>query len=144
LRVEIQEGFPKTEVLIKCQEITEEVRSLEVLIQNSDQKLICIQGQKKHLVDKHDILYLESVDKSCFVYTMDEVYEINLKLYELEELLGAVGFFRSAKSQIINIAKIKTLCPDFGGRLEVELENDEKVIISRQYAKIFKERIGLK
>ena len=67
-----------------------------------------------------------------------------MKLYELEEILGPIGFFRNAKSQIINIAKIKSLCPDFGGKIEAEMENGEKVIISRQYSKRFKERIGLK
>ena len=144
MKIEIEAGYPDIAILIKCPAITEEIRKVEALLSNSKQKLFCIQNQKKRLVDKQDVLYVESVDKRSFLYTADEVYESNLKLYELEELLDPSGFFRSAKSQIINIAKIKSLCPDFGGRIEVEMENGEKVIISRQYAGGFKERIGLR
>ena len=144
MKVTIQEGFPHTEVVIQCPETTEEIQKLETLLSNSGIKLLCTQDHKKQFVDKQDIFYIESVDKRSFVYTAEAVYETNLKLYELEEMLEPFGFFRNAKSQIINIGKIKSLCPDFGGRIEVEMENGEKSIISRQYAKLFKERIGLK
>jgi len=144
LKLTIQEGFPVIEVVIKCPEITEEIQKLEALLSNTSSKLLCTQDHKKRLVDRQDIFYIESVDKRAFVYTASEVFETNLKLYELEEMLEPFGFFRNAKSQIIHIGKIKSLCPDFGGRIEVEMENGEKSIISRQYAKLFKERIGLK
>ena len=144
MRVEVCEGFPDTVVIIQCPEITDEIQKLKTLLLGGGQKLSCTKNYKTQLVDERDVLYIESVDKQCFLYTTDEVYETNLKLYELEEMLSAAGFFRSAKSQIINIAKIQSLCPDFGGRIEVKMENGEKVIVSRQYAKQFKERIGLK
>ena len=131
-------------VIIRCSEITDDIRKLEVLLLGSCQTFSCTKNYKTYLIDRRDVLYIESVDKQCFLYTTDEMYETNLKLYELEEMLDPFGFFKNAKSQIINIAKIKSLCPDFGGRIEAEMENGEKVIISRQYAKQFKERIGLK
>jgi len=131
-------------VIIQCPEITDEIRKLETLLLASSQKISCTKNYKTHLVDRRDVIYVESVDKQCFLYTANEMYETNLRLYELEEMLDVAGFFRNAKSQIINIAKIKSLCPDFGGRIEAVMENGEKVIISRQYAKQFKERIGLK
>ena len=144
MKVTLHEGFPETQVIIQCDEITDEIRKLETLVLSGNQKLSCTKNHKTQLVDRHDVLYIESVEKQCFVYTADDVCETNLKLYELEEMLDTAGFFRSAKSQIINIAKIKALCPDFGGRIEAEMENGEKVVISRQYAKQFKERIGLR
>ena len=144
MKLTVQEGFPIIEIVIKCPEITEEIQKLETLLSNCGSKLLCTQNHKKQFVDKLHIFYIESVDKRCFVYTADEVYETNSKLYELEEMLEPFGFFRNSKSQIINIGKIKSLCPDFGGRIEVEMENGERGIISRQYAKLFKERIGLK
>ena len=144
MKVTLNEGFSETAVIIQCPEITDEIRKLKTLVLGSSQKLSCTKNYKTQLVDRHDVLYIESVEKECFVYTADEVYETNLKLYELEEMLDDAGFFRNARSQIINIAKIKSLCPDFGGRIEAEMENGEKVIISRQYAKQFKERVGLR
>jgi len=50
---------------------------------------------------------------------------------------------RASKSMIINLDMIKYLSPAFGGRFEALLENDEKVIISRQYVPVLKERLGL-
>jgi len=72
------------------------------------------------------------------------VYELPLKLYELEEILASAGFIRSAKSQVLNLYKIDSLCPDFGGRIEVTMQNGERLIVSRQYAKQLKERLGIK
>jgi len=144
LKVALREGFPETTVVIHCTEITDEIRRLEMLLLGDSNKLACTKNHKTQLIDKRDVLYIESVDKQCFVYTSEDVYETNLKLYELEEMLDEAGFFRNAKSQIINIAKIKSLCPDFGGRIEAVMDNGEKVMISRQYAKQFKERVGLR
>jgi len=144
VKVTVREGFPEVEVLIQCPEATEDIRRLEALVLNSSPKLLCTKDDRAQPVDRREILYIESVDKRCFVYLTDEVFETDFRLYELEEMLDAAGFFRSAKSQLINIGKLKSLCPDFGGRIEAELENGERVIISRQYAKAFKERIGLR
>ena len=144
MKVTVREGFPEVEVLIQCPEATEDIRRLEALVLNSSPKLLCTKDDRAQPVDRREILYIESVDKRCFVYLTDEVFETDFRLYELEEMLDAAGFFRSAKSQLINIGKLKSLCPDFGGRIEAELENGERVIISRQYAKAFKERIGLR
>ena len=109
-----------------------------------DKKFSGVQNGQTHMIDKQEILYFESVDKRCFIYTANETYETSMKLYEIEEYMPETGFFRSSKSQIINIFKIASLCPDFGGRIEVIMENKEKLIVSRQYAKLLKERLGLK
>ena len=143
MKIEIQEGHNAIEVIIKCPEVTETVIRMKSLLYNCDQRLSCIKDGVTHLINKHDVFYFESVDKRCFSYTANDVYEIPLRLYELEELLSDNGFIRSSKAQILNIAKIKTLCPDFGGRLEVVMENEETLIVSRQYSKLVKERLGL-
>jgi len=142
--VEIQEGYPDIEVTIKCPAESEEVRKIAALLRTDDRRLPGSRDGVTALIDRRDVLYCESVDRRCYLYTADAVYETALKLYELEDRLADAGFIRSAKSQILNIAKLASLCPDFGGRLEVRLENGEKLIVSRQYAKNLKVRLGLK
>ena len=142
--VKIQEGFPNIEVIIKCPKQTDEIHRIEALLHGTDQKVSCKKDGVTHLIDKRDILYFEAVDRCCFLYTAENVYETSLKLYEIEEMFEAAGLIRIAKSVILNIAKIKSLCPDFGGRIEVTMENDYKLIVSRQYAKILKEKVGIK
>lgn len=83
------------------------------------------------------------MDQKVFAYCEKEVYEVKSKLYELEEELNAASFMRAAKSTILNLDKIKSLSPAFGGRFEALLKNGEKVIISRQYVALLKERLGI-
>jgi DNA-binding LytR/AlgR family response regulator len=63
------------------------------------------------------------VDKHNFIYTENDIFETSLKLHEIEEIFPNTGFLRNSKSQIVNIAKIQSLCPDFGGRLDLTLKN---------------------
>ena len=144
MKVQIQEGFSDLEIIIKCPKDTEEIRRIETLLHGYKQRISCTKNGIVHLIDKHEVIYFESVDRSCFLYTVDNVYETSMKLYEIEEVLTEKGFLRSSKSQIINIAKIESLCPDFGGRIEAIMENGYQIIVSRQYAKQFKERMGIK
>lgn len=144
MEIQIQEGFPSLEIIIKCPKASEEIHKMVSLLQNHEQKLLGKKDGMTSLIDKQDVLYFESVEKHCFIYTAADVYETDLKLYELEDRLTDAGFFRSSKSQILNIVKITSLCPDFGGRMEVIMENGERSVVSRQYAKRLKERLGIK
>jgi len=144
MKIEIQEGFADVEVIIKCPEVTEKIRRMASLLQGCEQKLSGIMDGAMHLIDRQDVYYFESVDKRCFIYTAKDVFETALKLYEIEEMLAEAGFFRNGKSQVLNMAKIASLCPDFGGRIEAVMENGEKLVVSRQYAKALKERLRIK
>lgn len=144
LRIEVHEGFPDTEIHINCPQVSDEIRKIEVMLKSCDKKLAGTKNDQTHMIDKRDVLYFESVDKQCFFYTINETYETPLKLYEIEAQLSGIGFFRCSKSQIVNISMIASLCPEFGGRIEIVMENGEKLIASRQYARALKERLGLK
>ena len=132
------------EIVIKCPENTDEIKKIAAMLQSREKKLTGVKDGQTFLIDKQDVLYFESVDKRCYLYTAQDVYETPLRLYEIEETLTNEGFFRCSKSQIANISKFKSLCPDFGGRIDVTLANGEKLIVSRQYSKLLKERLKLK
>jgi len=144
LDINVLEGFPRTEIEIRCAENSDEVQKIVAAIRGCEKKLSGFKDGAAHLIEPGDVLYFESVDGRCFAYTARDAFEIPLRLYEAENLLADANFFRSAKSQIVNIAQIESLCPDFGGRMEVRLKNGERLIVSRQYAKILKERMRLK
>ena len=144
INVVIREGCPVVEAVISCPEATDEIKAIAETLRNWRRKIPCTKDGATYFIDKRAALYAESVDKRCYLYTEDEVYETQLRLYELEALLAADGFIRTSKSQILNILKIGSLCPEFGGRIEAILENGEKILISRQYAKILKNKLGVK
>jgi DNA-binding LytR/AlgR family response regulator len=143
LKILINEGFAETEIIINCKSANDEILKMVSILHSFDNKLTGLKDGKTYIIDSNDVFYFESVDKQSFVYTANDVYEAALKLYEIEDRLSGAGFFRNSKSQIINISKILSLRPDFGGRIEVTLQNGENIIVSRQYAKNLKERLGL-
>ena len=143
MKITINEGFPETEITIDCPAATDEILKIVSILHSFDKKLTGTKDGQTHIIDIRDVLYFDSVDKRSFIYTSTDVYDTTLRLCEIEERLLGAGFFRSSKSQVINISKIASLCPDFGGRIEVTMMNGEKLIVSRQYAKNLKERLGL-
>lgn len=145
MKITIDESvnYLETEIIIKCSEVNEEIQKLILMLKSSEKKIFGIIGKTTQLIDPHNILYFESVDKKTFIYTKEQVLESPLRLYEVESKLSDHDFFRASKSTIINMSKIEKLTPKLNGKLEVLLENNEKLIVSRQYVPILKEILGL-
>ena len=130
------------EIIIKCRSLDEGLIRLIREYGEDDPRLKCRRDGKIYFIPPEEIFYFESVDDKVFVYCEKEVYEINHKLYELEEMLPR-EFMRSSKSSILCLDRIKSLAPAFGGRFEALLTNGERVIISRQYVPELKRKLGL-
>lgn len=131
------------EIIVKCRFLDEDITLLLNQLKNGSSKMNFYRDNKIVLVDKKEILFFESVDDKVFAYTLEDVFETKLKLYELEQILPAKNFFRANKAVIVNLNKIKSLSPAFGGRFEAVLKNGYKVIISRSYVPKLKELLGL-
>ena len=138
------EQYTELEIIIKCKKCDEDILSLLARIKSEDEKILGTIDEKTYVLQERDILYFESVDKKCFIYTKDKVYETPLKLYEIENMLRYKGFFRATKSSIVNIAKIKSIQSAFNSVLTLEMENNERLTVSRQYAPMLKEKLGTK
>ena len=82
------------------------------------------------------------MDKHTYVYTKGDCYESRDRLYELEEKLG-IYYVRISKSMIVNLRKVRNVSAEPGGRMVAVLLNDERVIISRNYVREIKRRLGI-
>lgn len=136
-------GIDELEVIINCRHTDDRVLRIIASLRSLDNKLIGTKDDQTFLLNPGSVLYIESVDKKTFIYCQKEVYETPLRLYELEDKLSDLGFFRASKSAIINLSQVKSLRPDFGGRLLMSMNNGEKMLVSRQYAAVIKEKLGL-
>jgi len=58
-----------------------------------------------------------------------------------EKLYGERSFFRCSKSVVVNLMKIEFMKPALNGRFMATLNNNEKVIISRQYVTELKKKL---
>ena len=87
-----------------------------------------------------NVYYIESIDNRTFLCTEKDIYESDLKLYEIENLLAGTQFIRVSKNLIVNTALIDSVRALFNGKFEASLMNGEKVIVNRHYVKAFKEK----
>ncbi|MBC1986375.1 LytTR family transcriptional regulator [Listeria sp. FSL L7-0478] len=132
------------EVEIYCHpDNLEEVSNKLAGLKGSTEKISVKKDGATYLLEPKAILYFEAVESKIFVYTEQDVYEIHWKLYELEEKFKDSSFFRCSKSMILNIEAIEKITPSFNGKFEANLFNREKVIISRQYAKVLKQKLNI-
>lgn len=128
--------------VINASLITDSIRAAVALLENGENIIIGIKNDTKVPVKMNDIYYIESVDEKTFAYTKNDCYGLKNKLYELEETLD-FRFFRCSKSMILNSRKIKSVKTAENARMNATLLNDETIVISRNYVKDLKKRLGL-
>lgn len=129
MRIILEEdpAWEEVEVTIRCKEVTPQVAGLVASLRRFDHRLTGEREGKTYLLEAGELLYIESVEKRTFLYTQDGVFETPLRLYELEERLTPWDFVRVSKAMIVNFGKTQAISPDFAGRLQLTLENGEKV-----------------
>jgi DNA-binding LytR/AlgR family response regulator len=135
----------ETQVTIEFQEKDESVKRLVTFVEHMEKQENGLWGSNDGVIFPlkiEDVLYMEAMERKTFCYTAEGVYELEEKLYELEEKYRELDFMRISKSNIVNMQRIRTLKPDFGGKILVTMDNGEKLYISRQYAPIMKEKLG--
>lgn len=132
-------------ITIECKEADEQILDIIHLIKSKEskgKKIVGLKGNETYCIEPDEILYFESVDRKTFCYTAKSEFETDLKLYELEGFTKA-DFMRVSKSTVINLNRIKSIRPDFGGKILATMENGEKTYVSRQYANEFKTKLGI-
>ena len=135
MKITILDTIPgeEDEIIIKCQNLSEDIQNLLQKLKQGNTKIAGHNENGIHLLEPDEV----------FACCKKEVYEVREKLYTLEGMLPVESFMRASKSAILNLNKVKSLSPAFGGRFEAVLDNGEKTIISRQYVPVLKERLGL-
>ena len=93
------------------------------------------QTKEKVSVRIEDILYFEIVDGIVFAYTVDSVYEIKGRLYQVEEKVKRRNICRASKTMLVNVEHIISVRTALNGRLYATMENGEEILITRRYAK---------
>lgn len=146
LKIYINEDlkYRETEITINCSRLSPDIERLISMLRVLDLKITGKKDGQTYILDAARVLYIDTVDRKTFFYTQNDVYETNLKLYELEEQLEAMDFLRANKSCIINLRHIVSIKPDIDGKLLVTMSNNEKLYVSRQYSPSIKTRLGVR
>jgi len=145
LKIEIfvDEKAADLKISITCRQLTPDVEKILANLRIMNHQLTAKKGAEIYLLDTAQVIYIESVDRKCFIYTADEIYESDFRLYELEQQLEEYGFFRVSKSFLIHLQNIQSLKADINRKIRITMSNGEQIMASRQYADKLKKRLGV-
>ena len=127
IEIDIDEKYSDTEVLIRAAKLDADIEKLVAMMRMVNMQI----GVRKG-------------DETYLVYTEDETYESDLKLYEMERELLEHDFFRISKQSIVNIRMIRSLRSDINRKIRITLKNGEQIVVSRMYSDELRRKLGLK
>ena len=124
IKIEIDEGLPEDEVLIRCRGLTEQISDV-----------VFYRGNTEYYLTLDEILFFETDSDGINAHTRDNIYQTKYKLYELEELLPG-SFMRISKSAIVNTSHIYSISRNLTASSVVAFADTHKqVYVSRYYYK---------
>jgi len=144
MRVSIRKILKREEeqVIIECVEVTPQIREIYSYVENKGREISgIVDGEQQKRFRLEDIYYFEALDEKVFAYTKEQVYEIRMRLYEVEENFKDQHFIRCSKSIVLNLMLLDSISPALNGRFFAHMKNGEKLMISRQYAPLVKKVI---
>lgn len=142
IRVNENPKIKEHEVVINCKQVDQLVEDIKKSLEYLNNVITGKIDGRNYTLTPNEIYYFESVDNKVFAYSKDKVYDINLKLYELEEIYKNTPLIRINKNTVLNTRKIKSFKSSLNGRMEAILKNKEMVIISRKYVPILRAVLG--
>ena len=144
LNINIDVGAKEPEILITTAHMTEDVNRVVEFVSRLDDSPTILSGirdDKVELLDYDAIIRIYAEEGKVFARTEQGLYQIRLRLYEVEERLDNGKFVRISNSEIVNLKKVKSLDLSFVGTICMELSNGDMCYVSRRYVKKIKKEL---
>ena len=143
IRIDIDEKLTEPEVAIRgCSDDVAKLQTAILAATRTAQKLTLLRDGREFFVPAANVLFFESVDGKTWVHTAKNIYEIRLRLYELEQILPP-SFARASKSAILNTAQIWSIRRNLAGPSIVQFrESSKQISLSRSFYKSLIERLN--
>ena len=137
IRIEVDENIQDDEVIIRCANLNEDIQNLQGAIKDALSKknrIIFYKDNTQFYISLDEILFFETEETSISAHTLNNVYEVKYKLYELEGILPN-NFMRVSKSTILNVNLTSSSLVEFKN-------THKKVYVSRYYYKPLKIKLS--
>lgn len=132
--IDIDKRYEEVQVILRSNEMNDETIEILEKLKTTKNKYILGKSDKKvYIVDVKDIYFFYSENQKVFVETEDFRYEVDERLYEIEENFKNTSFIRVSKFSIVNLKKVKNIDMSFSGNLTINFINGKKESISRRY-----------
>ena len=109
----------------------------------SQEKFFIKDGDKCWFIKLSEVICFSSMGNYCHVILKTEQPLIRKTLQQLESILAGTDFFRINRQHVINIRAIDNITIAVSGNLQVLLNNNTMLEMSRRQSQIFKDRMGL-
>ncbi len=143
IEIFVDEKATDLNISVTCKQLTPDIERILTILRMMNHQLAAKKNEETYPLDIAQVIYIESVDRKCFIYTSDEIYESDFRLYELEQQLEEYGFFRVSKSFLIHLQKVQSLKAEINRKIRITMSNGEQIVASRQYAEELKKRLGV-
>lgn len=141
IRIEIDEKIKEDEIIIKCSQLNNEINKIQSLLNEIISKkdnIVFYKDNIEYFISLEKILFFETEANNVFAHSVDNVYKVKYKLYELEEILPD-NFMRVSKSTILNVDYIYSITKNITASSIVEFQHTHKTVyVSRNYYKPLK------
>ena len=145
IRIEVVDGLPEDEVIIRCGRVDETVNKIYASVfeqLHSELQLTFYKQNEEYYFPLDDVLFFETEDEHVYAHTKDDAYRIKYRLYELEEQLPKY-FVRAAKSTIVNVTQVYSVTHNLTASSLVQFSGSHKqVYVSRYYYKELRQRMN--
>jgi len=140
IKYDIQERYDEIEIHLCNRERSAELLEVRELLENILGTQIKVYKNQEHkTVVPAEIVRIYSQNKRVHVRTQDECYEVNDRIYVLEEQLQDRGFVRISNSELVNIRQIEKMDMSYTGTIKMLLKNGDETYVSRRYMRKIKE-----
>ena len=129
----LEKMLKKCKITKKAEKGTDSVRRIAI---NTEGKTI--------FKEVGDIVYIETYNRGCMIHTVENDYFEGKTIGEFEKKLGDMGFFRSQKSFLVNLNKVKELFLWKNNSFAIKMEGYEKEIlpVGREKIKVLRQLLG--
>lgn len=144
VRIELDPVQNEVEVIIKANEMTDDVQHLLKLIEGSEVKqIVGVLEERYYLLDLQDIYWFYAEERKVMAQTKKGILEVKSRLYELEMKLQGKRFARFSKSTLANLQHVKSFEMSFSGSMCAHFSNGMKEYVSRKYVPLIKEALQI-
>ncbi len=146
LNIKIDTSVEEPEALITTPRMSEEVNKIVDYIGKLNEEPTVISGvkdDKVEILEQSGLIRAYAEGGKVFAKTERGLYQVRLRLYELEERLDGGVFVRISNSEIVNLKKVKSIDLSFVGTICMEMSDGEVSYVSRRYVSKIKKILGL-
>lgn len=140
----LSKDINNVKVTIEAPQMDDDIKMLIDIVgtfSNSKKNILTYNEGKKYILSTDDVICFYSESKKNYCKTLNGIYQVKEKLYELEETLKS-NFVRISNSCIINLNYVKCFESSFSGTIEVIFKDDSVQYVSRKKVKEVLNRIS--